>query len=253
MSSCQVTDSKTNIPCGMMIFKTFSLRVHMDPLCSIRILGSKHFIFVQCEYNWGPPVLTKLPCQPMLLFWISVGAQTPQPVTYDRRHGTKRIFHQSYDILHPSIQCPMVHTFLHWAQTDNCSLEYKSLADGATIIVWRKKLLHELKILVKGLILLLGDNHGSIHLTRNLVYHPRTKNKWLKGNDLVKVMARFKDLCGLSSVHGTIDVTQIHLQKVKGENLLQLISIHSSLKVIIYIYIYANNSWSPQEVLKCLC
>jgi hypothetical protein len=51
-------------------------------------------------------------------------------------------------------------------------------------------------------------------------------------------MARFKDPCGLSSVDCTIDVTQIHLQEVKGENLLQLISIHSNLKIIIYIYIY---------------
>jgi len=53
-------------------------------------------------------------------------------------------------------------------------------------------------------------------------------------------MARFKDPCGLSSVDYTIDVTQIHLQEVKGENLLQLISIHSNLKIIIYIY--ANNN-----------
>jgi hypothetical protein len=51
-------------------------------------------------------------------------------------------------------------------------------------------------------------------------------------------MAGFKDPCGLSSVDCTIDVTQIHLQEVKGENLLQLISIHSNLKIIIYIYIY---------------
>jgi hypothetical protein len=35
--------------------------------------------------------------------------------------------------------------------------------------------------------------------------------KWFVGDDLVEVMAGFKDLCGLPLVHGTIDVTQIHL------------------------------------------
>jgi hypothetical protein len=37
-------------------------------------------------------------------------------------------------------------------------------------------LLHELQILAKGFILLLGDNHESIHLMKNLAYHPRTKH-----------------------------------------------------------------------------
>jgi hypothetical protein len=41
--------------------------------------------------------------------------------------------------------------------------------------------------------------------------------KWLVGDDLVKVMAGFKDLCGLPSVHGAIDATHIHLKKPKGE------------------------------------
>lgn len=35
--------------------------------------------------------------------------------------------------------------------------------------------------------------------------------KWLVGDDLDEVMARFKDLCGLPSIHGAIDATQIHL------------------------------------------
>lgn len=42
--------------------------------------------------------------------------------------------------------------------------------------------------------------------------------KWLINNDLLEVMARFKDLCGLPSIHGTINATYIHLQKPKGEN-----------------------------------
>ncbi len=37
-------------------------------------------------------------------------------------------------------------------------------------------MLHELQILAKGFILLLGDNHESIHLMKNLAYHPRTKH-----------------------------------------------------------------------------
>jgi hypothetical protein len=35
--------------------------------------------------------------------------------------------------------------------------------------------------------------------------------EWLVGDDLVKVMAAFKDLCGLPLVHGAINATQIHL------------------------------------------
>jgi hypothetical protein len=31
--------------------------------------------------------------------------------------------------------------------------------------------------------------------------------KWLVDNDLVEVMEKFKDLCGLPSIHGTIDAT----------------------------------------------
>jgi hypothetical protein len=37
--------------------------------------------------------------------------------------------------------------------------------------------------------------------------------KWHVGDDLIKVMIGFKDLCGLPSVHGTINATQIQLQK----------------------------------------
>jgi hypothetical protein len=35
--------------------------------------------------------------------------------------------------------------------------------------------------------------------------------KWHVGDDLNEVMIGFKDLCGLPSIHGTIDATHIHL------------------------------------------
>jgi hypothetical protein len=41
--------------------------------------------------------------------------------------------------------------------------------------------------------------------------------KWFVGDDLVEVMAQFKDLCGLPLVHGAIDVPHIHLYKPKGK------------------------------------
>jgi hypothetical protein len=37
--------------------------------------------------------------------------------------------------------------------------------------------------------------------------------KWFEGNDLVEVITTFKEPCGFLSVHGTIDATQINLQK----------------------------------------
>jgi hypothetical protein len=42
------------------------------------------------------------------------------------------------------------------------------------------------------------------------------KIKWLKGKDLVQVMATFKIFCGLLVIHNAIDVTQIHIQKSGG-------------------------------------
>lgn len=35
--------------------------------------------------------------------------------------------------------------------------------------------------------------------------------KWPKGNDLIEIMDGFKKLCGLSSIHGAIDVPHIHV------------------------------------------
>jgi hypothetical protein len=41
--------------------------------------------------------------------------------------------------------------------------------------------------------------------------------KWHEGSDLIEVMARFKELCGLLLIHGTINVTLINLKKPRGE------------------------------------
>jgi hypothetical protein len=35
----------------------------------------------------------------------------------------------------------------------------------------------------------------------------RTQLKWPKKNDLVEVMAKFKEFCSLPSIHGAIDAT----------------------------------------------
>jgi hypothetical protein len=45
----------------------------------------------------------------------------------------------------------------------------------------------------------------------------KNQMKWPKGNDLIEVMARFKDFYDMPSVHGTIDATQIHVQKSKAK------------------------------------
>jgi len=42
------------------------------------------------------------------------------------------------------------------------------------------------------------------------------KMKWLEGEDLVQVMATFKNFCGLLVIHDAIDVTPIHIQKPRG-------------------------------------
>jgi len=53
-------------------------------------------------------------------------------------------------------------------------------------IVWIKKSLHELQIFAKGLIFVLGGNHGNIHLMKNLAYHPRTKHIIIEHNFIRK-------------------------------------------------------------------
>jgi len=42
------------------------------------------------------------------------------------------------------------------------------------------------------------------------------KIKWLGGEDLVQVMATFKNFCGLLVIYDAIDVIQIHTQKPRG-------------------------------------
>jgi hypothetical protein len=62
---------------------------------------------------------------------------------------------------------------------------------------------------------------SSIHLVlQDFVFFKNkdfgAKIKWLKGKDLVQVMATFKNFYGLLVIHDAIDITQIHLQKPKG-------------------------------------
>jgi hypothetical protein len=40
---------------------------------------------------------------------------------------------------------------------------------------------------------------------------------WLEGKDLVQVMTSFKKLCDLLAIHGTSNITQIHIFKPKGQ------------------------------------
>jgi hypothetical protein len=39
--------------------------------------------------------------------------------------------------------------------------------------------------------------------------------KWPKRDDLVQIMISFHDLCNLLIIHGTIDVTQVQIQKLR--------------------------------------
>jgi hypothetical protein len=47
----------------------------------------------------------------------------------------------------------------------------------------------------------------------------RNQVKWHEGKEMVEVMVGFKHLCGLPSIHGVIDVTQIHILKPLWENI----------------------------------
>lgn len=52
----------------------------------------------------------------------------------------------------------------------------------------------------------------SMHLVLYEFFHAmnvvlRTQLKWPKKNDLVEVMAKFKEFCSLPSIHGAIDAT----------------------------------------------
>ncbi len=53
----------------------------------------------------------------------------------------------------------------------------------------------------------------------NIVF--KNKIMWLEGEHLVKVMVKFKSFCGLPSIHGTIDVTEIHL--IRGKSVVEIV------------------------------
>jgi hypothetical protein len=61
--------------------------------------------------------------------------------------------------------------------------------------------------------------------TMNIVF--KNKIMWLEGEYLVKFMAKFKSFCGSPSIHGTIDVTQIHVLKSQGQSIANYFSFKS--------------------------
>lgn len=50
---------------------------------------------------------------------------------------------------------------------------------------------------------------------------------WPKGDDLTKIMNGFKKLCGLLTIRGSINVTQIHVFKPKGQRVVEYFSYKS--------------------------
>jgi hypothetical protein len=75
--------------------------------------------------------------------------------------------------------------------------------------------LHWFKLLVFMKFIVHSMLHKSICIMNTML---RLQFKiWFKVNDLVKIMARFKKLCGLLLVNGTINATWIHLQKSMDE------------------------------------
>jgi hypothetical protein len=51
--------------------------------------------------------------------------------------------------------------------------------------------------------------------------------QWPRSEDLLRVMASFKDWCDLPSVQGVIDCTQIHMQKPKRASIAKCFSYKS--------------------------
>ncbi len=66
--------------------------------------------------------------------------------------------------------------------------------------------------------------------------------RWLEGEELVEVMARFKSFCGFPFVHGAIDVIPLHIQM--GESTLSLPEIVSTNIIflqIIFLVMYGHH------------
>ncbi len=57
----------------------------------------------------------------------------------------------------------------------------------------------------------------------------RSQITWLEGEDLTEIMNGFKELCSFLAIHGSIDVTHIHMFKPKISNM-QLSVFPTSLK-----------------------
>lgn len=52
---------------------------------------------------------------------------------------------------------------------------------------------------------------------------------WFEGKDLVQVMIGFRKFCNLLTIHGTIDITQIHVFKPKGQHVAEYLSYKSKV------------------------
>jgi hypothetical protein len=66
---------------------------------------------------------------------------------------------------------------------------------------------------------------------------------WLEGKDLLCVMIDFRKLCNLLAIHGTIDITQIHIFKPKGQHVVEYFLYKSKIYNIQFqtIVDYKNN------------
>jgi hypothetical protein len=67
---------------------------------------------------------------------------------------------------------------------------------------------------------------------------------WLKGKDLVQVMIGFRKLCDLLAIHGTIDITQIHIFKPKGQHVVEYFLYKSKVyNMQFQIVVYYNKKF----------
>ncbi len=68
----------------------------------------------------------------------------------------------------------------------------------------------------------------------------KIKYSGVKGEDWVEVVAGFKKKSGLPSIHGTIDIIQIHIEKPNGpfaKNIIPSNPKHSTCNYILWLTI----------------
>lgn len=78
----------------------------------------------------------------------------------------------------------------------------------------------------------------------------KNQMKWPKGNDLIEVMARFKNFYDMSSVHGTIDATRIHVQKLTTKIFATNFYFFKSKGYIIHMEDVVDHQ---KELLRSVC